>query len=68
MKKIVLLLLLAGCARVRPYQRERLASPAMQLVPNAELAAQEQTILEITEGGTFAGGGAGAAGAGCGCH
>jgi uncharacterized protein DUF4266 len=57
-----------GCARVRPWQRERLASPAMQFQVDAQADAQTQSIREITEGGTFAGGGAGSAGAGCGCH
>jgi hypothetical protein len=59
---------LAGCARVRPWERERLASPVMQfqLAPLAD--EQRDSVLEITEGGTFAGAGPGGGGAGCGCH
>jgi hypothetical protein len=58
----------AGCARVRPWERERLASPAMQfqMAPFAE--GQRDSVLEITEGSTFSGAGPGGAGAGCGCH
>jgi len=61
-------LALGGCARVRPWQRERLASPAMQfqMAPLAE--AQRDSVLEITEGATFQSAGPGSAGAGCGCH
>jgi hypothetical protein len=62
------LLALGGCARVRPWQRERLAGPAMQVELDAAAAQQERSVLEIVEGGTFAGGGPGGAGAGCGCH
>jgi hypothetical protein len=71
MRKLVLAGLVvfgAGCAQVRPWQRERLASPVMQFEVDPEADAQQRTILEITEGGTFAGGGPGGAGAGCGCH
>ena len=65
---LVLLVAGAGCARVRPWERGRLASPAMrfQMEPGAE--AQRDTVLEITEGGTFSSSGPGSAGAGCGCH
>jgi hypothetical protein len=61
-------LLASGCARVRPWQRSRLASPAMQfeMAPLAE--AQMSSVLEITEGSTFSSAGPGSAGAGCGCH
>jgi hypothetical protein len=71
MKKKIMLVIAAlsitACAEVRPWQRERLASPAMQFTfdPGEE---QESSILEITEGSTFAAGGPGSAGAGCGCH
>jgi uncharacterized protein DUF4266 len=67
--KILLFALLAtGCARVRPWQRGRLASPVMQfeMAPSAD--GQKDSVLEITEGGTFSGAGPGNAGAGCGCH
>ena len=69
MRSWVLLVLLAGgCATVKPWEREQLAAPTMQLEPDPEATSGEQSIYEITEGGTFAGGGAGGAGAGCGCH
>ena len=58
----------AGCARVRPWQREQLAAPVMQFETDPYADAQERSIREITEGATFAGGGPGSAGAGCGCH
>ena len=57
-----------GCARVRPWQRERLASPAMQFQMNPYGDGQVDGVVEITEGSTFSGAGPGSAGAGCGCH
>jgi len=59
---------MSSCTHVRPWQRERLASPALQfeMCPVAE--AQQDSILEITEGNTFQSAGPGNAGAGCGCH
>ncbi len=63
---IVLALAVTGCASVRPWERETLASPGMQFAVDPFGDEQEQTILEITEGATFGGGGGG--GAGCGCH
>jgi len=57
----------AGCAHVRPWERGRLASPAMQFEYDAYAGGEESSVLEITEGGTFAGNGPGG-GAGCGCH
>ena len=69
MRRIVaLLLLLGGCARVKPWQRGELAGPAMQFQVDPYAEVQEQSIREITEGATFGGAGAGSAGAGCGCH
>jgi uncharacterized protein DUF4266 len=62
------ILIMGGCAQVRPWQRERLASPAMQFELDPYADQQLQTIHEITEGSTFGGGGPGGAGAGCGCH
>ncbi len=64
----LLALLAGGCARVRPWQRERLASPALQFEIDPYADLQERSIREITEGATFSGGGPGSAGAGCGCH
>ncbi len=62
------LVVLGGCVTVRPWERGRLASPAMQFQMDALADEREQSILEITEGATFAAAGAGGAGAGCGCH
>jgi len=58
----------AGCTTVRPWQREQLASPAMQFEVDPFADEQEASIREITEGSTYAGGGPGGAGGGCGCH
>ena len=58
-------LLLASCARVQPYQRERLAHPAMQAPAWPALdRADEHTreVREGSEGATTSGGG------GCGCN
>jgi Domain of unknown function (DUF4266) len=65
---IVLLLGCVGCVTVRPWEREHLAGPTMQFEPDPLAWSGEQSIYEITEGGTFAAGGSGSAGAGCGCH
>ncbi len=65
---LLLVLAAAGCATVRPWQREQLASPAMQFQVDPLADEQEASIREITEGATFAGGGPGGAGGGCGCH
>lgn len=54
----------AGCARVKPYQRELLALPAMSLQPDDAVAA-EQHMLQAREASM---GGYGAAGGGCGCN
>jgi hypothetical protein len=58
----------AGCQHVRASQREHLASPAMQFEMDPAANGQRDSILEITEGGTFPSAGPGAAGAGCGCN
>jgi hypothetical protein len=58
----------SGCARVRPWQRGRLASPAMQFQMSPLGSAQLDSVLEITEGATYSSAGPGSAGAGCGCH
>jgi hypothetical protein len=60
---LLLLALSAGCARVPPYQRGRLAHPTMLLVDFAGVAAAH--VYAIQEGAV--GGGAGAEG-GCGCN
>ena len=58
----------AGCGHVRATQREHLASPAMQFEMDPVATGQQDSVLEITEGGTFSSAGPGAAGAGCGCN
>jgi hypothetical protein len=58
----------AGCARVRPWQRDRLAGPPMQFEMAPIATDQLGSVLEITEGSTFTSAGPGTAGAGCGCH
>jgi hypothetical protein len=72
MKRCAMILLLlvgaTGCARVRPWQRERLAGPAMRFEMTPSADAQKDSILEITEGESFPSAGPGSAGAGCGCH
>ena len=64
----LLVLAAGGCARVRPWQRGELASPAMQFQMSPLGSAQLDSVLEITEGSTFSSAGPGSAGAGCGCH
>lgn len=58
----------AGCAQVRATQRDRLANPAMQFEMDPVADGQRDSILEITEGGTYPSAGPGTAGAGCGCN
>jgi len=65
---VVLVLLVASCRHVRPTQREELASPAMQFEMDPTASGQRDSVLEITEGGTFSSAGPGTAGAGCGCN
>jgi hypothetical protein len=65
---LVLAVAAPGCAVVRPWQRERLAGPAMQFQMAPYADGQESSVTEITEGGTFPSAGPGNAGAGCGCH
>jgi hypothetical protein len=59
---------LAGCTHVRPSQREKLANPSMQFQMDPAAESQRDSILEITEGGTYSSAGPGTAGAGCGCN
>ncbi|HEY6034087.1 MAG TPA: DUF4266 domain-containing protein [Kofleriaceae bacterium] len=65
---VVLLVALAGCTHVRPSQREKLANPSMQFEMEPAAQGQSDSILEITEGGTYSSAGPGTAGAGCGCN
>lgn len=59
---------LFSCGHVRPSQRERLAGRAMQFEMDPLAQGQRDSVLEITEGGTFPSAGPGNAGAGCGCN
>ena len=62
------LLFATGCQHVRASQREKLANPAMQFEMDPVVTGQRDSILEITEGGTYSSAGPGTAGAGCGCN
>jgi hypothetical protein len=62
---IALLTATAGCARVKPYQREHLARRAME----GDLAAGEARFEQHLRGSREAAdGGTGEAGGGCGCN
>lgn len=71
MKRLVSALLLAlamapaGCARVRPYQREYLSQRPMDPASEATEDRFRQHWQDSREGST---GGFGAAGGGCGCN
>ncbi len=63
MKRFLLLVVLSGCAVVRPYEREHLTDPTM--TDDAVESASMRKLHTSREG---AGGGDGApAGGGCGC-
>lgn len=59
------LLIGSACSSVRPWQRERLAKPKMQLASDPLASELEQHVYEYREGSA---GGYGASGAGCGCN
>jgi hypothetical protein len=66
--KLVLLLALgvaAGCATVKPYEREYLSRPSMDRSLEMTEARFYTHVLDAREGTT---GGVGAAGGGCGCN
>lgn len=65
---LILAAMATSCSHVRASQREHLASPAMQFEMDPVADGQRDSILEITEGGTYSGAGPGTAGAGCGCN
>jgi len=56
---------LAGCATVRPEDRERLADPSMSFDSSAMAARQKQHVVDNREGST---GGGATKGGGCGCN
>ncbi|MEO3693049.1 DUF4266 domain-containing protein [Roseateles paludis] len=69
---VVATLLLSGCASikapepwVKPYERERLADPIMQVSRNALSSKHFEHVYEVREG---ARGANGVQGGGCGCN
>jgi hypothetical protein len=56
---------MAGCATVRPQDKEFLADPAMAYRDDGMLSAHEEHVLQNREGSFGAGG---ARGGGCGCN
>jgi hypothetical protein len=63
---LCLLVVLCACAPVRPWQREKLASPAMSLEVGEEglAGAHRNRVVESRTAGGLPGG---APGGGCGC-
>ena len=55
----------AGCATVKPYEREYLSRPSMDRDREATEAKFYSHVLDAREGAT---GGVGTAGGGCGCN
>jgi hypothetical protein len=62
---LALLAAAAGCARVKPYERELLAKPIMTFQPDPYEDVLDLHMLEAREGAV---GGYGSAGGGCGCN
>lgn len=69
MTRVVMLVLVvvvaAGCVRVRPYQRETLTHPALAQPASPVQHAAHQHVFQIREGTA---GAVGAGGGGCGCN
>ncbi len=71
MRRLALLSLLmgslvaAGCATVRPYEKEHLADRIMSFEDDAAEAAADLHWIEAREGST---GGTGVSGGGCACN
>lgn len=61
---LALTLTFGGCANVKPYEREKLADPIMNLDNGLGKQTLEQKLFSTREAGT--GGGTGVGG-GCGC-
>ena len=59
------LLVLGGCATVRPWDRDLLAQKKMQLVPSPMQHAVDEHVYFSKEGST---GGQDIGGGGCGCN
>lgn len=62
---ILLVISLAGCVTVQPYERGRLAQPDMALDAGADLRAGQDHATDYREGSN---GGFGGGGGGCGCN
>jgi hypothetical protein len=62
---VLLLVVTAACATVRPEDRELLADPAMNYGSGGEVQVQEDHVIANREGS--AGGGT-SSGGGCGCN
>jgi hypothetical protein len=54
----------SGCAAVRPWERQILARPVMQLDPDPTVVRLRESLLSYREGST---GALGSRGGGCGC-
>ncbi len=61
---LLLVVFTAGCATIRPYDKEFLTDPIMSSPEDGLEAMRELKWLEAREGST---GGAGGAGGGCAC-
>lgn len=61
----LVLVLLAGCETVKPWERGTLARPEMQLDSDP---LETKLMEQVFESKEAASGGNGAAGAGCGCN
>jgi len=62
---ILCALMLVGCVRVKVYQRERLAHPAMQGDVWPGQSAADEHVFEVREASK---GATGSVGGGCGCN
>jgi len=62
---VALLLLIAGCSNVQPWERGSLARQDMQWQPDVMDASLQEQINSSKEASS---GGSGAAGGGCGCN
>lgn len=61
----ILLVISCGCAEVKPWERNLLAKPEMQLVPDKLEAYIDDHVYFSKEAST---GGRGVGGGGCGCN
>jgi hypothetical protein len=61
---LVLTSFVSGCAVVRPWERQVLAKPVMQIDPDPTSVRLRESLLSYREGST---GALGSKGGGCGC-